>query len=185
MCALAACEFRAKPLPPGGVRAPAQTHGRTGGRADGRTGGRADGRTGGRTEHGASPNCLLRCGPLPACAPARNPQAQRSQVPTRCSRNGEIKTSLTERLGNVLSGLVFVSCPVRFSAILNKVLRIFFQLLQADARIIPLLGHQRFLSTPFQFIIHRSSYHSAPRGRQVLSMDSSFYRFLDWLIRRP
>jgi hypothetical protein len=66
--------------------------------------------TRGRAEHSASPNCLLRCGALSACSPGRNLQAKRGEVPTECSRNGEIKTSLTVQLGNgsglVLGGLI-------------------------------------------------------------------------------
>jgi hypothetical protein len=47
----------------------------------------------------------------------------------------------------------------RALGILTKVLCDLPQSLQANAVIIPRIGHEYFLPNPFQLVIHRSSYH--------------------------
>jgi hypothetical protein len=48
------------------------------------------------------------------------------------------------------------------NSVLTEIFRAFSQSLQADAGMIPQLGHHCFFQNPFRFIIHLLSYHLTP-----------------------
>jgi hypothetical protein len=58
----------------------------------------------------------------------------------------------------------------RDTTILTDVFRGYFHSLWENARIVPELGHDRFLRNPFQSIIHQSSNHS--KSHTVSATDS-------------